>query len=739
MNESKKLQNPTKPLPKLNSLYKNLKRSTAGNNANNTNNANNANNANTNEIYNGSSVSNMDVHERIESDMSVTSSDIFPHESTAFEFPMHSTTTLNPIQDQRYKSIDTSITQLNNLENSKYSMNYESNLLTNNHLDFYESNVFINETKFLIHEAFGQIHQQAELLMDFPNVTTLQNPSIQWNPRNIANMSTEDATTLEMPELTNFMDSFYYEDHRNTYALLLHERNNVLQLIELKKKQEVIIKQKIQEYVKAAISEIENYKSDVTEKLKKDMTKLDKELKKGYKEFHDERKIFKEEREQFEIHKIEYNHRAEKCSKELKRQLAELADEKSNLAFKRLELHHFTRMLKTVCLEYKQRQRELNEIKKLKLKQKQQSGHPRPQDVDFENINLKIDEIHKRTKAATPIDMSQFEEDIRAISIPPESMSSPLTIRALQTSNASSSSPVPPKPQPQQEFIAIPTTKKEGTDGNPVSSVDPALQKYVAMKKLMPVPAIINKMTVDGVSKVDINKLFGDEITNKRSGSPSPQPNRSVREPQPPPTPSAKAPIVTDDSVEILNKYSKMKKYMSEGAIRSKMVMDGVSPQIINQLFPEEDATEDEFDRPVPSANRPASMSSKPPGPPPSKPPGPPPSNMNKPPGPPSSKPLGPPPSNINKPPGPPPPGPPANTIKPPGPPGPPPSNVNKPPGPPPSKPPGPPSTTKPMGTTENDAMAKYKKMMTMMPEQAVRNKMMIDGLSQDVIQQFFS
>lgn len=79
------------------------------------------------------------------------------------------------------------------------------------------------------------------------------------------------------------------------------------------------------------------------------------------------------------------------------------------------------------------------------------------------------------------------------------------------------------------------------------------LQKYKKMLKMLPEPAVINRMTIEGISQDDQNLVLGKG---------------------PPPAPTPLEIVVP----EHLQKYKKMLKMMPEPAVVNRMTIDGISP-----------------------------------------------------------------------------------------------------------------------------------------------------------------
>ena len=174
--------------------------------------------------------------------------------------------------------------------------------------------------------------------------------------------------------------------------------------------------------------------------------------------------------------------------------------------------------------------------------------------------------------------------------------------------------------------------------------------------------------------------------------SPPPSPPKQQQAPPPPPAPSSNKnfapapppppvppPVVCGDSR--YKKYDTMRKMLPEGAVRQKMMVDGFEPSEIDSYFAcsGSDGTGTSLPAP-PSTARPP------------------------PPGPPSTA-------------RPPPPGPPP-TARPP--------------------PPGPPPPVAPAAHSSNPRYNKYDTMRKMLPEGAVRQKMMVDGFEPSEIDSYF-
>lgn len=124
----------------------------------------------------------------------------------------------------------------------------------------------------------------------------------------------------------------------------------------------------------------------------------------------------------------------------------------------------------------------------------------------------------------------------------------------------------PPPPMPEGEDPETnqeteePSTSQEPQETTP--SVDPRYEKYVKMKKMLPEGAVRQKMTVDGFSEEEIDAFISGAAPTVAG--------------------CASAPAQADPRYE---KYSKMKKMLPEGAVRQKMTVDGFTEEEIDAFM----------------------------------------------------------------------------------------------------------------------------------------------------------
>eukprot|EP00981_Chlorochromonas_danica_P005143 scaffold1036_cov169-Ochromonas_danica.AAC.23 len=128
--------------------------------------------------------------------------------------------------------------------------------------------------------------------------------------------------------------------------------------------------------------------------------------------------------------------------------------------------------------------------------------------------------------------------------------------------------PVPAAPAiPSFSVTSIPTAALPSAPA-PAAVVDERYAKYAKMKTMLPEGAVRQKMMVDGFSEVEIEAFF--------SGAP-------LGAASTPAVPSAPAPAAVVD--ERYAKYAKMKIMLPEGAVRQKMMVDGFSEVEIGAFF----------------------------------------------------------------------------------------------------------------------------------------------------------
>jgi hypothetical protein len=94
------------------------------------------------------------------------------------------------------------------------------------------------------------------------------------------------------------------------------------------------------------------------------------------------------------------------------------------------------------------------------------------------------------------------------------------------------------------------------------ASVDPKYEKYVKMKKMLPEGAVRQKMLQDGFPETEIEAFFNG-----------------------PPTPSVQPAAAAATMDPKYDKYVKMKKMLPEGAVRQKMMQEGISGPEIDAFF----------------------------------------------------------------------------------------------------------------------------------------------------------
>lgn len=92
--------------------------------------------------------------------------------------------------------------------------------------------------------------------------------------------------------------------------------------------------------------------------------------------------------------------------------------------------------------------------------------------------------------------------------------------------------------------------------------------KYEKMKKMLPEGAVRQKMAMDGISEKDMDAFFSGQYLSAAAAPPAAQE-------------ASQAPVVESRFA----KYEKMKKMLPEGAIRQKMAMDNISPEDMELFF----------------------------------------------------------------------------------------------------------------------------------------------------------
>ncbi|KAJ1442627.1 hypothetical protein B484DRAFT_389988 [Ochromonadaceae sp. CCMP2298] len=106
--------------------------------------------------------------------------------------------------------------------------------------------------------------------------------------------------------------------------------------------------------------------------------------------------------------------------------------------------------------------------------------------------------------------------------------------------------------------------------------LDPRLEKYAKMKKLLPEGAVRQKMQMDGFSPEEIEAVFGGGGGGSGSAGGGGGVGVGVGASPPPLTPA--------EAIRFA-KYDKMAKMLPEGAVRQKMVGDGVDAADIDRFL----------------------------------------------------------------------------------------------------------------------------------------------------------
>eukprot|EP01040_Poterioochromonas_malhamensis_P011521 gene11521-12563_t len=164
------------------------------------------------------------------------------------------------------------------------------------------------------------------------------------------------------------------------------------------------------------------------------------------------------------------------------------------------------------------------------------------------------------SEQAPKVAKTSLEEAPKVIPSPP----SPPPSESQPPIMSSPPIPTPPEPSPLSETLSA-------TPATTTIVADPRYEKYEKMKKMLPEGAVRQKMNLDGFSEVEIESFFDGSYLTNTSQPPL------LSSPPPPPT-SATA----DPRYE---KYEKMKKMLPEGAVRQKMNLDGFSETEIESFF----------------------------------------------------------------------------------------------------------------------------------------------------------
>ena len=95
------------------------------------------------------------------------------------------------------------------------------------------------------------------------------------------------------------------------------------------------------------------------------------------------------------------------------------------------------------------------------------------------------------------------------------------------------------------------------------AAADPRFEKYEKMKKMLPEGAVRQKMSLDGFTEQEIDGFFNGTLPAAAAPAPA-------------------APAAIDPKLE---KFEKMRKMLPEGAVRQKMQLEGISPDEIEAFF----------------------------------------------------------------------------------------------------------------------------------------------------------
>lgn len=102
-------------------------------------------------------------------------------------------------------------------------------------------------------------------------------------------------------------------------------------------------------------------------------------------------------------------------------------------------------------------------------------------------------------------------------------------------------------------------------DDQPQAPIDPRYEKFNKMRRMLPEGAVRQKMAVEGFTAPEIDAFFnGATVSSAVSAA------------------SVESSITSDP---IFAKYSKMRTMLPEGAVRQKMIADGISPENVDRFF----------------------------------------------------------------------------------------------------------------------------------------------------------
>eukprot|EP01038_Epipyxis_sp_PR26KG_P007971 gene7971-10811_t len=181
--------------------------------------------------------------------------------------------------------------------------------------------------------------------------------------------------------------------------------------------------------------------------------------------------------------------------------------------------------------------------------------------------------INVNSIAITPSNLNKFSiyDDMRSKGITEEAIKQKMKIDKISENDINSYFST----QTLKDNTSSVNNNNENNTNKSNEIMDEKYIKYEKMRKILPEGAVRQKMTVDGISEIEINQFFMGTLGSGTS-QPSAGSNTSGMSPSAPPLP-----IVN----EKFSKYDKMKKILPEGALRQKMKADGISDNDINQYF----------------------------------------------------------------------------------------------------------------------------------------------------------
>jgi hypothetical protein len=187
---------------------------------------------------------------------------------------------------------------------------------------------------------------------------------------------------------------------------------------------------------------------------------------------------------------------------------------------------------------------------------------------DFQLASPPISPLSMPSLSPHPAAITPSAESVRKVSFEPKEQT--FGEKVIVTEQTVEHQEVP-KVDTRIESEAVPIADQKPAHVSttaPAPAIDSKYEKYLKMKKMLPEGAVRQKMTVDGFSPQEIDKLMGGELELLMQTAVSTSPPQAV--------------VTLDPRYE---KYTKMRKMLPEGAVRQKMTADGFTPDEIDKFF----------------------------------------------------------------------------------------------------------------------------------------------------------